>query len=367
MKKILFVYGTRPEFIKLYPIIMKFKNTKKYDVITLNTGQHKEMLNNLLHFFDFKNEYDLEIMDKSNDLTGLLSNSLIGINEVIIKEKPDLIFIHGDTSATLAGAIQAFFHKIPLAHIEAGLRTYDKYNPFPEEINRQYVSLVADINFAPTDLAKRNLLKEYKGTIHVVGNSAIDMFKYTIDKNYKSDILEWVDNKRFIIMTTHRRENIDVMSNIFNAINEVAKQNNKIKIIVPYHLNPDIQKIARSTITSNNILLVKPLQVYDFHNLLARCYFIVTDSGGIQEEAPIMRKPVLVIRDTTERQEGIDAGTLKLIGTKYENIVSEINVLLENKYEYEKMSNSKNPYGDGTTSQKVEEIISDYFNNNDYI
>ncbi len=359
MKKVMFIFGTRPEFIKIYPIIMEAKKQQNETVI-VNTGQHKEMVNELLEQFEMEVDYDLQIMSKCNNLTDILSFALTGIDLIIKKEKPDVVFVHGDTSTTLAGALCSFYNNTKLAHIEAGLRTYNMKSPFPEESNRQIVGLLADYHFAPTEQSGNNLLSEGKkaSSIHVVGNSAIDMLKYTIDPNHDNDLLKWKPEKKLILMTAHRRENLSDLEDIFRAINEIAEMYREgYKIIYPIHMNPFIREKASLYLNNDNIKIIEPLDTIAFHNLMSSAHLILTDSGGIQEEAPSLGIPVLVLRDETERPEGVEAGTLQLIGTTYEAIVNSISELLNDTQRYNEMSRASNPYGDGNTASQIIEIL----------
>lgn len=359
--KCLFVFGTRPEFIKVYPVIMEAKK-KGNEVVVVNTGQHKEMLDNLFTYFDFKPDYNLKVMDQSNGLTEILTTTLAGLDPIFKKEKPEIVFVHGDTSATLAGSIAAFYHKIKIAHIEAGLRTHNKYSPFPEEMNRQLTGVLADYHFTPTLTTKKNLLNEGKkeNSIFAVGNSAIDMLKYTIKKEYDHPILTSLHGKKLILITAHRRENLDDLSSIFKAINALAeKYSDTCTFVYPIHMNPIIREKAAIYLTANNINIVEPLNTIDFHNIMSQAYLILTDSGGIQEEAPALGIPVLVLRDTTERPEGVAAGTLKLIGTNEQAIIEGVTELMNNPLQYDEMKKVKNPYGDGTTAEKIMEIINE--------
>lgn len=359
MKKIMFIFGTRPEFIKVYPIIIEAKKQGN-DVVVVNTGQHKEMVNELLEFFNLEVDYDLEIMNKCSGLMDILTMSLKGLDEVIKQEKPDVILVHGDTSATLAGSIAAFYNQVKLGHIEAGLRTYNKLSPFPEEVNRQLTGIMADYHFAPTETTKANLVNEGKNVedIYVVGNSAIDMLKYTVTKDYTHEVFNWRPDKKLILMTAHRRENIKDLEQMFKAINEIAeKYKDEYKVLYPIHMNPVIREKAKLFLTTDNIMIVDPLDTVNFHNIMKRSHLILTDSGGIQEEAPSFGVPVLVLRDTTERPEGIEAGTLKLVGTKYEDIIDAVDLLLTNNDEYQKMCGAKNPYGVGDTAKQIINIL----------
>ncbi len=358
MKKVLVVYGTRPEFIKLYPLIKELQK-EELEVITLNTGQHKEMLDQLMSSFKMKSDYNLKIMDKCDGLVDILTKSLEGIDKVIKKESPDLILVHGDTSATLAGSIAGFYNKIKVGHVEAGLRTYDKYSPFPEEVNRQITGIIADFHFTPTERTKENLINEGKDkdSIFVVGNTAIDTLKYTINENYENDLMDWIGEDKLVLVTIHRRENLEVLEEMYEGINDLAKEYKDCKFLYPVHLNPIIQSMAKKKLKEDNIKLIDPLQTIDFHNLMNKAYLILTDSGGIQEEAPSLGKPVLVLRNITERPEGVEAGTLKLVGTNKFDIIKETKEILENRNLYKEMSNIKNPYGQGDTSKQIVKII----------
>ncbi len=360
MKKLVIIFGTRPEFIKIYPIY-KEAQQRGHDVVLVNTGQHREMLDQLLNAFDVKVDYDLKIMDKCNGLTSILTNSLSELEEVIKSEKDiDYILVHGDTSATLAGSIIAYYHQIKLMHIEAGLRTHNKFAPFPEEMNRHLTGVLSDVNFAPTMKSKENLLKENiaEDTIHVVGNSSIDMLKYTVNENYDHEILNLLPDKKLVLITVHRRENLDDLDAIFSAINRLAVDfSSDYKFVYPIHLNPRIREVAKNYFDEDNIKIIEPLDTIDFHNVMNKSYIIMTDSGGIQEEAPSLGKPVLVLRDTTERPEGVEAGTLKVVGTNASKIYDEAAKLLLSEDAYQKMSLKSNPYGDGTTSKQILDVI----------
>ncbi|MFV0557428.1 MAG: non-hydrolyzing UDP-N-acetylglucosamine 2-epimerase [Enterococcus sp.] len=358
-KKLLFIFGTRPEFIKVYPVILEAKKQGN-EVVIVNTGQHKEMLDSLLEYFDLTVDYNLAVMNQVNGLTEILTVTLTGLNEIIGKERPDLVLVHGDTSATLAGSIAAFYNQVKLAHIEAGLRTYNKYSPFPEEVNRQLTGVIADYHFAPTTTAQNHLLQEGKpaADVFVVGNSAIDMLQYTLKEDYQHPILTQLEGKKLILITAHRRENLEALTGIFRAINRLAIEHGETcEFVYPIHMNPVIREKARQYLTAANIKIVDPLNTIDFHNIMNYAHLILTDSGGIQEEAPALGIPVLVLRDTTERPEGVEAGTLKLVGTDEEKIVLGVNELLGNQTLYNQMKQVKNPYGDGTTSQQIMGII----------
>lgn len=361
MKKLMFIFGTRPEFIKLFPLI-KEAEKRGNKVVVVNTGQHREMLSTLLTHFKVEADYDLKIMRQSSNLSDIVAGTLSGLDPIVKTEKPDLILVHGDTAATLAGGLVAYFNQVQLAHVEAGLRTYNKYSPFPEELNRQMVGVLADLHFAPTAVTKQNLLKEGKDeeNIFVVGNSAIDMFQYTLQDNYQHEALSWQADKAMILITAHRRENLEDLEQIFAAIGEIADEFKEThKIVYPIHLNPLIREKAKKLLSYTNIKIIDPLDTVDFHNVMRHAQLILTDSGGIQEEAAHLGIPVLVLRDTTERPEGVTAGTLRLVGTSKANIVKETRRLLTDKEAYEEMANKENPYGDGTTAIKIMDIINE--------
>lgn len=361
MKKFLVVFGTRPEAIKMCPLVNELKTRKDAETIVCVTGQHRQMLDQVLETFNIVPDYDLSIMKKNQSLFDVTVTILEKIELIINEVNPDLVIVHGDTSTTFASALAAFYKKIPVAHVEAGLRTYDIYSPYPEEFNRQAVGIISKYNFAPTEVSRLNLIKEGKDaeSIYVTGNTAIDALKTTVKSNYEHEYLQWVADSKLILLTAHRRENLgDPMRKIFRAIKKIAREYSDVKIIYPIHMNPIIRKIANEELKNNNrIKIVNPLDVIDFHNFLSRSYLILTDSGGIQEEAPSLGKPVLVLRDTTERPEGIEAGTLKLVGTDTEKIYDNIKLLLDSETEYKKMAGAKNPYGDGTACKKIADIL----------
>lgn len=361
MKKIMLVFGTRPEAIKMCPLVNELKTRKGLETIVCVTGQHRQMLDQVLNVFNVKPDYDLSIMKEKQNLFDVTVNILERIKEVLEKEKPDVVLVHGDTSTTFVTALACFYLQIPVGHVEAGLRTYNIYSPYPEEFNRQAVSIISKFNFAPTELSKSNLVKEGKDekTIYVTGNTAIDALKTTVKSDYTHSDLEWANGSRLIMITAHRRENLgEPMKNMFRAIKRVIDEHDDVKAIYPIHMNPVVRDTAKEIFGDDDrIRIIEPLEVIDFHNFLNRSFMILTDSGGIQEEAPSLGKPVLVMRDTTERPEGIKAGTLKLVGTDEETIYSNFKLLLENKEEYEKMSKASNPYGDGFACKRIADIL----------
>ena len=361
MIKVMTIFGTRPEAIKMAPLVKELEKREEIECIVCVTAQHREMLDQVLNIFDIKPKYDLNIMQSGQTLTHITSRVLMGLDEIIKEEKPNIILVHGDTTTTFAGALAAFYNHVDIGHVEAGLRTYDKYSPFPEEMNRQMVDRVSDMFFAPTEISKNNLLKEdiQENKIYITGNTAIDAMKYTINKDYQHELFDWIGDDKFVLLTAHRRENLgEPMYNIFRAIKKIINENKDVKVIYPIHMNPKIREIANEVIgNEERIKIIEPLEVVDFHNFINKSYLILTDSGGIQEEAPSLGKPVLVLRNTTERPEGIEAGTLKLVGTDEEVIITETNILLNNKEEYNKMSEASNPYGDGTASEKIVDAI----------
>lgn len=361
MKKIMIIFGTRPEAIKMCPLIIELRMRKEIKVCVCVTGQHKEMLTQVLECFQIKPDYNLSIMKEKQSLFDVTTNILNLIKEVLETEKPDIVLVHGDTSTTFSSALACFYLQIPIGHVEAGLRTYDLYSPFPEEFNRQAVGIVAKYHFCPTEYAKENLIKEGKNNknIYVTGNTAIDALKTTVCKEYSNPILDWCQGSRLIMLTAHRRENLGTpLVHMFRAIKRIVDEFSDIKVLYPIHKNPLVRETADAVFgIHNRIKIIEPLEVIDFHNFLARSYLILTDSGGIQEEAPSLGKPVLVMRETTERPEGVKAGTLKLVGTKEDTIYNEFRCLLTNKVEYEKMSKASNPYGDGYASKYIADIL----------
>ena len=361
MKKVMLVFGTRPEAIKMCPLVNELKKHEELQTVVCVTGQHRQMLDMVLEAFDVTPDYDLSIMKDKQTLFDVTTNILNRIKEVLEKEKPDVVLVHGDTSTTFVTALACFYLQIPVGHVEAGLRTYNIYSPYPEEFNRQAVSIISKFNFAPTELSKQNLLKEGKNpdSIYVTGNTAIDALKTTVRENYTHPELEWANGSRLIMITAHRRENLgEPMRHMFKAIRRVMDEHSDVKAIYPIHMNPVVREIANEYLGDDDrIHIIEPLDVLDFHNFLSRSYLILTDSGGIQEEAPSLGKPVLVMRDTTERPEGIAAGTLKLVGTEEETIYKEFSRLLSDKDEYEAMSKASNPYGDGHACERIADIL----------
>lgn len=361
MKKVMLVFGTRPEAIKMCPLVKEMKTREELKTVVCVTGQHRQMLDQVLDAFHVTPDYDLAIMKDKQTLFDITTNILNGIGEVLDEVQPDVVLVHGDTSTTFVTALACYYKQIPVGHVEAGLRTYNIYSPYPEEFNRQAVGIIAKYNFAPTELSKNNLLKEGKtlDSIFITGNTAIDALKTTVRENYTHPELEWASGSRLIMITAHRRENLgEPMHNMFRAIRRVMDEHPDVKAIYPIHMNPVVRKAAEEELNGcDRIHIIEPLEVPDFHNFLARSYLILTDSGGIQEEAPSLGKPVLVMRDTTERPEGIAAGTLKLVGTDEEIIYQNFRELLENKEEYEKMAHAANPYGDGHACKRIADIL----------
>ena len=361
MKKIMVVFGTRPEAIKMCPLVNELKSRENIITKVCVTGQHRQMLDQVLDIFNVVPDYDLSIMKDKQTLFDITTNILNRIKEVLEQEKPDVVLVHGDTSTTFVTALACFYMQIPVGHVEAGLRTYNIYSPYPEEFNREAVGIISQYNFAPTEVSKENLLREGKKpeTVYVTGNTVIDALKTTVREDYKHPELEWADGSRLIMLTAHRRENLgEPMHRMFRAIRRIVDETPDVKVIYPIHMNPVVRKAADEELGDDDrIHIIEPLDVLDFHNFMARSYLILTDSGGIQEEAPSLGKPVLVMRDTTERPEGIKAGTLKLVGTDEEVIYQEFKKLLTDKAEYEKMSKASNPYGDGFACKRIAEVL----------
>lgn len=355
------VFGTRPEAIKMCPLVNELKTREGIQTLVCVTGQHRQMLDQVLEAFSVTPDYDLSVMKDRQTLFDVTANILLKIREVLEAEKPDVVLVHGDTSTTFVTALACFYLQIPVGHVEAGLRTHNIYSPFPEEFNRQAVGIISQYNFAPTEMARDNLLKEGKPAerIFVTGNTAIDALKTTVRSNYTHPELEWAEGSRLIMITAHRRENLgEPMKHMFRAIRRVCDEHPDVKAIYPIHMNPVVRETAAEILGNDErIHIIEPLDVLDFHNFLSRSYLILTDSGGIQEEAPSLGKPVLVMRDTTERPEGIAAGTLKLVGTEEETIYHNFKELLENPEVYHSMSTASNPYGDGLASVRIADVL----------
>ena len=361
MKKIMLVFGTRPEAIKMCPLVNELKSRENINTIVCVTGQHRQMLEQVLNAFDVVPDYDLSIMKDKQTLFDVTTNILDKIKSVLESEQPDVVLVHGDTSTTFVTALACFYLQIPVGHVEAGLRTYNIYSPYPEEFNRQAVSIISRYNFAPTEISKNNLLQEGRDecNIYVTGNTAIDALKTTVREEYVHPELEWIGDSKLILITAHRRENLgEPMHNMFRAIRRVMNEHPDVKAIYPIHMNPLVRQAAEEELGDcDRIHIIEPLEVLDFHNFLSRSFMILTDSGGIQEEAPSLGKPVLVMRDTTERPEGIEAGTLRLVGTEEEPIYQNFKELLENEEAYNKMAHASNPYGDGYACKRIADIL----------
>ena len=365
MKKIMTIFGTRPEAIKMAPLVKALEKDAELEPVVVVTAQHREMLDSVLNTFDITPCHDLNIMKSGQTLPDITSKSMVLLEEVIKKESPDMVLVHGDTVTTFSGSLAAFYNQLPIGHVEAGLRSYDKYSPFPEEMNRQMVGVMADFHFAPTFNAAKNLLDEGKSSNNVVitGNTAIDAMNYTINDNYTSQIIDKHRNKKFILLTAHRRENIgQPMINVFKAVRKLIDQYEDLALVYPVHMNPRVRELAEAYLGHHDrIELIEPLDVIDFHNFAKHAYLIMTDSGGIQEEAPSLHKPVLVLRDSTERPEGVEAGTLRVIGTNEDSVYEETKRLLDDKQLYKHMSETNNPYGDGNASNRIVNHIKYYF------
>ena len=365
--KVMTIFGTRPEAIKMAPLVKELEKRNEIESIVCVTAQHREMLDQVLEVFNIKPDYDLNIMKQGQTLSQITSRVLMGLEEIMKKERPNIVLVHGDTTTTFAGALAAFYNQVDIGHVEAGLRTWNKYSPFPEEMNRQMVDRMCDMYFAPTEVSKHNLLEENiaEDKIYVTGNTAIDAMKTTVKKEYNNEIFDWIGNDRMILLTAHRRENWgEPMKNIFAAVREVAEQNDDVQIIFPMHKNPLIRDLARESFKGieHKVALIEPLEYVDFANLMNKCYLIMTDSGGIQEEAPALGKPVMVLRTETERPEAIEAGTVKLAGVKMEDIFNIANELVNDKGAYENMAHAANPYGDGKACERIVNHIVEYFN-----
>ena len=365
--KVMAIFGTRPEAIKMAPLVLELKKQNAYfETVIVVTAQHREMLDSVLDIFQITPDYDLNIMKRKQTLSGITSSVILDLDAVLEKEQPQIVLVHGDTTTTFAAALSAFYHQIAVGHVEAGLRTWKKYSPWPEEMNRQMTDNLADLYFAPTTQSRANLLKENhpQQNIFVTGNTAIDALAQTVQADYHHQVLDLIDpQKRMILVTMHRRENQgEPMRQVFRAIRDVVQAYSDVEVIYPVHLNPVVQKTAQEILgKQKRIHLIEPLDVLDFHNLIDRSYFIMSDSGGVQEEAPALKKPVLVLRDTTERPEGVQAGTLKLVGTHYDRVKKEMEQLLNDPKEYQSMAQAKNPYGDGQASQRICAALRYYF------
>lgn len=361
MKTVMLVFGTRPEAIKMCPLVKELQNRESIKTIVCVTGQHRQMLDQVLDTFQIAPDYDLSIMKERQTLFDVTTSILNGMKDLLEKVRPDVVLVHGDTSTTFATALACFYSNIAVGHVEAGLRTYNIHSPYPEEFNRQAVSIVSKYNFAPTEVSKQNLISEGKKaeTVYVTGNTAIDALKTTVREEYYHEELEWVGDSRLILITAHRRENLgEPMRNMFRAIRRVLDEHPDVKAIYPIHMNPVVRETANEIFADEDrIHIIEPLDVLDFHNFMNRSYLILTDSGGIQEEAPSLGKPVLVMRDTTERPEGIKAGTLRLVGTKEETIYNTFSMLLSDEQEYKLMSQASNPYGDGFACRRIADVL----------
>jgi len=366
MIKVMTIFGTRPEAIKMAPLVKELKDRNEIECIVCVTAQHRQMLDQVLETFNIIPDYDLDIMQRGQTLGSITTRALNGLEEVIKEVKPDIVLVHGDTTTTFAGALAAFYNQVDIGHVEAGLRTYDKYSPYPEEMNRQMVTCMTDMYFAPTKLSAENLMKEgrNKDNIYITGNTAIDAMSTTVDTNYRHEVFDWIGKDRMILLTAHRRENLgEPMKHIFKAIRRIVDEFDDIKVVYPIHMNPKVRDVADEIFEDcDRVKLIEPLEVFDFHNFQNKSYIILTDSGGIQEEAPSLGKPVLVLRDTTERPEGIKAGTLKLVGTDENTIYNETKKLLNDKKVYEAMSKASNPYGDGHASERIANAIIKRYN-----
>ena len=361
MKKVMLVFGTRPEAIKMCPLVKELQSRPQLKTLVCVTGQHRQMLDQVLECFGIVPDYDLSIMKDKQTLFDITAGILMHIREVLETERPEVVLVHGDTSTTFVTALACFYLQIPVGHVEAGLRTYNLYSPYPEEFNRQAVSIISRYNFAPTELSRQNLLKEGKApeSIYVTGNTAIDALKTTVREDYTHPQLEWAADSRLIMLTAHRRENLgEPLHQMFRAIRRIVEETPDLKVIYPIHMNPVVRQAADEILGNHpRIRMIEPLEVLDFHNFLARSFLILTDSGGIQEEAPSLGKPVLVMRDTTERPEGIQAGTLKLVGTREESIYKAFHTLIADPEEYRKMSRASNPYGDGHACERIADVL----------
>lgn len=363
--KVMTIFGTRPEAIKMAPLVKELEQRKEIDSIVCVTAQHRHMLDQVLDTFDIVPDYDLDIMEPGQTLVEITTKALLDLNNIIGSVKPDIVLVHGDTTTTLSGSMAAFYNQVCVGHVEAGLRTYNKYSPYPEEVNRQITGVIADMHFAPTEVSKNNLLREGKkeDSIYVTGNTAIDALNTTVKEHYYHPIFDEIGDDKIILLTAHRRENLgEPMKNMFRAIKSIVDEFDDVQVVYPIHLNPKVREVADEILGNNNkVHLIEPLEVIDFHNFLNKSYIIMTDSGGIQEEAPSLGKPVLVLRDTTERPEGLEAGTLKLAGTNEKTIYNLTKELLLSSEIYDNMSKVANPYGDGNASKYIVDAIIEKF------
>lgn len=364
--KVMTIFGTRPEAIKMAPLVLELnKRSEEFESIVTVTAQHREMLDQVLRVFDITPDHDLNIMKDRQTLMDVTTRGLQGLDQVMKEVQPDIVLVHGDTTTTFIAGLAAFYNQIKVGHVEAGLRTWNKYSPYPEEMNRQLTGVLADLHFAPTTKSAHNLLQENKKeeTLFITGNTAIDALKTTVLEEYSHPVLDRVGNDRLILLTAHRRENLgEPMRNMFRAIKRIVGEHDDVQVVYPVHLNPVVRELADEVLGNDpRIQLIEPLEVVDFHNFASRAHIILTDSGGVQEEAPSLGVPVLVLRDTTERPEGIEAGTLKLAGVEEETIYSLAKELLTNEEEYARMSKASNPYGDGLASKRIADAISEYF------
>ena len=367
--KVMTVFGTRPEAIKMAPLVQKLKQDERFEEVTVVTAQHREMLDQVLNIFKIKPDYDFNIMKKNQSLEGITAKVLVDMTKVLKEVKPDIVLVHGDTTTTFAASLASFYLQCPLGHVEAGLRTWNKYSPFPEEMNRQMTDDLTDLYFAPTKVSKQNLIEEnhHSENVFITGNTAIDALAETVQDDYHHEVLDLIKpGNKIILVTMHRRENQgEPMRRVFKVMKQVVDSHDNVEIIYPVHLSPRVQKVAHEILGNDSrIHLIAPLDVVDFHNLAKLSYFIMTDSGGVQEEAPALNKPVLVLRDTTERPEGVEAGTLKLVGTQVDQVKKAMLELLENKAVYEQMAQARNPYGDGHASERIMDDIAYYFSQN---
>lgn len=365
--KVMTIFGTRPEAIKMAPLVLELqKHPDEIESIVTVTAQHREMLDQVLHTFGIVPDYDLNIMKNRQTLVDVATRGLEGLDKVMKEAQPDIVLVHGDTSTTFIGSLAAFYNRISVGHVEAGLRTWDKYSPYPEEMNRQLTGVIADLHFSPTEKSAQNLIDEgkQKERIYITGNTAIDALQTTVLEEYAHPVLEKIGSDKLILLTAHRRENLgEPMRNMFRAINRLLAEHDDIQVIYPVHMNPAVREVADELLGGNDrVHLIEPLEVIDFHNFAARSHIILTDSGGIQEEAPSLGKPVIVLRDTTERPEGIDAGTLKLAGTNEDTIYNLTHELLIDEVEYKRMAHASNPYGDGQASRRIVETLLTYLN-----